>query len=442
MADEGEPPAEAFSGYFSCKETDDGKLSVLHTCGKLADAKKWQLEHQKKPKTKPDQATIKEPQSEQEALTFGSILTQFVRSMKSFYDLVGINQSIRAIFPTVFIETEINSLRKSSFHEFDKIGNYYIYGIPDDKISNINSKVRRLDHLEDGIASLPASILMGLVSRFDANISALVRFLLTSRKERLSKNDRTISVKDVLSANSFDDLISDLVDDEIYTLMRGSHEDQIKYIEDNFDIKIRDGFQNWAQFMEIFERRNLAAHGENVVNSRYVRLCKQHGVDDGNALKLGQKVLLSDQYLRKSTDTLLEFGVLLIWWLWLKNLPNDAENAYTSINETTYDLIVEKRYRLSSKILHSALSRKTDGAPETIKRMMAINLANCYKKLDDSKKFETSLALFDWTAASDAYRVSVASLRVDVEQVCLLMPRVMDEDIVGKNGFRTWPVFD
>ena len=362
-------------------------------------------------------------------------------SLMSFYHLLAINSSVRSVFPNIYIDREFDRFR-SELPIIDDSDRIKVYGVPDDKIASMNSKIRRLEHIRDGISSIPSSVLMGLVARFDANVSSLVRYLLATRKERLAAGDKSISVKEVLAASSFEDLISDLIEDEIHSLMRGSHEDQVRYIEDNFSIKIRDGFERWPQFIEIFERRNLAAHGEGVANGRYDRICARANVPAKDRLAFGDRVVFPDAYLRKATDVLLEFGVLLIWWLWLKQDSTDAYQAYSKINSATYEMIYEKRYRLASRILKSCLGRNTTDAPETIRRMMAINLANCCKKLNDESGFQKAISSYDWSASADEYKICVASLKLEIDTVCGLMHKVTGDDTVGKAGFRDWPVFD
>jgi hypothetical protein len=451
MSDDATPKPD-FPSFITCRLNKDGAIQAFYVGPEYSSAVNWRtLDIKKrellskpeadaaasepvKPLPIPDDG-IREP-------GFGSTLDRFVKSIRSFYDLVEINFAVGSVFPGLFIERQFNEYRNKFLPIVETEGNYITHGIPEGHVSKINRKIKSYDHVKDGVASLPASVLMGLVARYDANISGLVRFLLQNRKEKLAGPDRTILIKDVLAASSFDELVASLIDDEIHSLMRGSHEDQVKYIEDNFSIKVRDGFKRWADFMEIFERRNLAAHGEGYVNARYTRICSAAKCEGKWLLNINDPVQLNNSYLRHSIDVLLEFGILITWWLWLKQLPSDAENAYSAISDVTYDLIVEKRYSLAAHILESVLSRKTEHAPETTRRMMAVNLANCQKKLDNKVGFDAALKLFDWTASADSYRISVASLREDIDTVCALMPRVADELVVGKSGFRDWPVFD
>lgn len=436
---------KAFSAFFSCEVDERGRLQIFHVCSDLTEAKKWKIEQEKKTKKEKDDSktisSVEESPNQPIGSSFADIIDRLMTSIMSFYDLISINTNVRKIFPNIYIDNEFDVfLDKNNILESDN--DICIYGVEDDKISSLNSKLKRLSHIRDGISSIPANVIMGLVARFDANISRLVRYLLAIRKERLASNEKMISVKDVLAASSFDELISDLIDDEIYSLMRGSHEDQIKYIEDSFSIKVRETFDKWPQFIEVFERRNLAAHGEGTANARYDRICSRAKVPTEHRLSIGARVSFPDKYLRDSTDVLLEFGILLTWWLWLKHEPQDAEVAYNKINGATYDMILERRYKLASRILHSCLARATNNAPESVRRMMSVNLANCYKKIENDEGFQKAISMFDWSASADEYKISIASLNDNVEEVCNLMHKVTTDETVGKSGFRDWPVFD
>jgi hypothetical protein len=437
-----------YPGYFGCRVAKDGSVDAFSASAERKRVEDW-IHRDKESQSHDDGKSKRVADKAEDGTTgqkveqgFQPTLTRFTTSIRSFYDLIVINATVRNAIPRMFTERELNEYRKESLPVIAADGQYVLHGVSAIHVPHLNRRIKRYEHLREGIAALPASILMGLVARFDAGISELVRFLLQNRKERLAGTDRTILVRDVLASPSFDDLIASLIDDEIHGLMRGSHEDQIKYIEDNFSIKVRDGFTRWPQLIELFERRNLAAHGEGFANARYARICMNAQVPKSDMLELGAPLKLNESYLRNAIDLMLEFGILLIWWLWLKQAASEVEQAYTSISNVTYDLIVEKRYKLASRILISALSRKSESAPEIIRRMMAINLANCYKKIKDEEGFEKALKLFDWSASADNYKISIASLREDVDAVCSLMPKVTDEDVVGKTGFRDWPVFD
>ena len=140
-----------------------------------------------------------------------------------------------------------------------------------------------------------------------------------------------------------------VIDNEINNLMRGSHTDQVQFIESHLDIKIIGHYERWPNFVEIFERRNLVAHGNLVVNEPYIVNCKSAKYKDIEKLQVGEQLSLTPRYLHRATDVLSEFGILLVFVLWRKHITNSGEDAFRYINQTSYNIIHAKRSRLAQR---------------------------------------------------------------------------------------------
>ena len=223
--------------------------------------------------------------------------------------------------------------------------------------------------------------------------------------------------------------------------MRGSHDDQIKYIEDKLDIKIRSHYEGWGEFMEIFERRNLIAHGNNIINSHYAKNCNKHRFKVRED-QVGKRLSLDVDYLSGSSDRLLEFGLSLMFVLWLKHFEDSKETAYKSFNHLAYELIKDGQSRVATKLLDLALFKQSLSASDRVEKMMTINLANAYRKLNDNEKAREIIAGVDWSAATDDFQICIAAIEQNVEGVVELMARVSQGNLLKKSDFREWPVFD
>ena len=223
--------------------------------------------------------------------------------------------------------------------------------------------------------------------------------------------------------------------------MRGSHDEQIRYLEDKLNIKIRSHYDGWGGFMEIFERRNLIAHGNYIVNSHYVKNCNKHGLEVGED-QVGERLLLEEGYLRRSSERLLEFGMSLIFVLWLKHFEDSQEAAYMSFNHHILELIKDGQSRVAAKLLELALFKQTSNSSERVQKIMTINLANAYKKLDDDDKAQKVIAAVDWSAATNDFQICIAAIKGDIEGFVELMPLVAQGKLIDKSEFREWPVFD
>ena len=293
-----------------------------------------------------------------------------------------------------------------------------------------------------GYEALPGATLLSLVATFDSYFSEIVRFFLSIHPERYTSSDRQICLKDVFSRKSLEEVIDQVIETEVNDLMRGSHAEQIKFVETNLSVSITKHYERWANFVEVFERRNLVAHGNLIINRIYMKNCEAVGLTGSDKLELGRSLKLKSGYLHRSTDILCEFGIVLIFVLWRKHVKWSDEDAFKYLNGVCYNLIVEKRYGLARKILEFALQEQEHKCSDSVFRMMMLNLANCHKKLKSEEDCKKVIDRIDWTASKDKLQICIASLKNDVDGVSKLLRSVASSGDLTAEQFREWPVFD
>ena len=223
--------------------------------------------------------------------------------------------------------------------------------------------------------------------------------------------------------------------------MRKSYTEQIKFVESNLNVSIIAHYERWPNFVEIFERRNLVAHGNLIVNEIYVRNCKEVKYTDASNLTIGETLRLSPKYLHSSVELLIEFGILLVFVLGKKHITAQDDKAFQYLNHTGFELIASKRPRLARRLLEFGVKQKKGCSEETY-RMMIVNLANSYKKLKDEAGCLKVIDSIDWSASRDDFQICVASLRGDVERFIELLPKIAGSKSISVRSFREWPVFD
>lgn len=383
-----------------------------------------------KPKNAPNSAT---------ELT--ELMDGFRDSISGIQPLISASSFIIPIVRESYIHHEmyLNAGRDLTF--LDEDGEFKTYGVTIEQNQKLRGQVSRLREFDEAMVALPGAILLSLVATFDSYISDTIRIMLRSKPERFSGSDKTITIKDVLSMKSFDDVVNKVIDDQIASLMRGNHVDQIKFIESNFNIKIRDDYDEWSKFIEIFERRNLVAHGNCIVNNQYIEICSSNRFDI-SGLEKGTKLSLDSKYLRRSADTLMEFGVVLIFVLWRKNFPELTDKAYTHLNDLTYHLIKDGKPRVAARILEFALYKQTPKIQDHLLKMMTVNLANAQKKIKNEKRAQEIIKAVDWSATADEFKICIAALEGNIDDFVSLMPKVAKTDAISKSAFREWPIFD
>lgn len=376
---------------------------------------------------------------------FKKHLEGFSKTFSGVYHTISITSFIRNHLAKSYATQNVIKYAEDNLESIHLGESAKIFGVPSAHLHEINKRTRDLTHFTEGTKTFPGLVLLGMVSCFDAQISAFVRLLLRKNPQTISKGNTDFDISTLLDFEDIDQLKDYVVDSEVYKLMHASHEDQIKYIEKTFKISISNEIESFGEFLEVFERRNLIAHSEGTVSEKYVKKCKSYGLDSSKFLKLGDSIVLDYNYLVRSADILFEFGFLLFWWMWIKVEKNEKLLAYASAIDVTFDLIVDERYALSSNILKSILKRHDADIEENSLRIMCVNNAICNKALDKSD-WRKCLDQFKWDACTPNFKVCIAALDEDVKTVCELMPLVSSEltplaNRINEESFRTWPAF-
>lgn len=435
-------------GYLCFRKNEEGarpKLLDFQLIDSLDQFEAWKAGEpiSKKQEQEVETKSANTDQNGQTAFSDSSI--KLIERMKSalmaYHPLIALNEILPRLAQVILADQRMLQLAKETLPLIKEEGNISVYAVPMERAHEFISTFSGLREIAEGYAVIPGSVMLSLVATFDSLMSDLLRTLLLADPKRFATSQKTIEVKEILSMSSFDQVIEKVIEDEIDNVMRGSHADQVKYVEKNFKIGIQEGYERWPQFIEIFERRNLVAHGSSTVNRIYLENCRTAGVDV-SALNVGDTLDLDAKYLHRAVNVLAEFAILSVVTITLKRVPKQREQIYKRLNAIAFDLIREKRTRLASWILDFALNKQKASVPDSLLKMMTVNLANALKKAGEAGRASEVIDGTDWTATADAFQICVASLREDIPEVLRLMPRVHAANSVTVGDFHDWPVFD
>ena len=439
------PEAEEYVAYafIARKRLGDRVVQTLRTSSNLTRLIDWAEADEE-----PNDSKEGRPQDGEEEVSekperladVGKGVWHFYEQLKSYYELAEVLDAIPGIFTGAFFKSTIQRYAEERLPQVAMAGSSPIYGLNSAEMSRIHKSVKRWNDIEAGFSKLPASTLLSLVASFDSAFAEFAKALLRNRPQRYTGSDRSYSVGQILALGSLDGLIEKVIEDEIDQIMNKSHTDQIAFFEKSFDVKIIGEYDRWPDFIEVFERRNLAAHGNLCVNERYLRNCKVAGYDV-NATELNKKLLINSKYLKEATDVLIEFGVLLAFAAWQKQSPQSSEDTFSAVVEISFDLLIEEHPDVAARILGYALGIKKKGASDVNRKIMIVNLAIALKMLGKSDDAMAILDGEDWSAANPDFKMCVASVREDVELACKFMPLVKAGDQIGAEEVRDWPAF-
>ncbi|QZD89423.1 hypothetical protein K3148_11465 [Qipengyuania aurantiaca] len=333
-------------------------------------------------------------------------------------------------------------IAKLSEYKFvEKFEGSSIYEINDQQFDHIATVVDTAAKLRKAFKVMPNAVILSIVSTFDALISDIAKQALLYRPERITNSQRSYSASEIFKASSFAEFLNYAVENEVEKILWDSHQEQIKKFESLFGFSITEHYPQWGEFIEVFERRNLIAHGVKVTNATYQKNCKAASCPKDSMLKIGENVSLDSLYLRKSTDHLVYFLLVFIWNIWIRLDKSNFEEAYTALNAAAFQSIRDKRYTLASRLLEALVDWESEDRPERIRRMMVINLANAYRFLDEIEKSENALKRYDWENSSYEFQICERAVCGNVDGVCELMKKLSDEAKISRSDYKVWPVF-
>lgn len=359
----------------------------------------------------------------------------------SQFQVIGLLSQIQSIFHEGFVRRSIIDRLNSSDVPVEEVGSCKIYEVNEALREEIVKADMRGNLIELGSKKIGPSVFLGMIASFDALIVEIVGKLIQLNPERYSGSDKVISIGDILAASSKDDIIQQFVADELYRFSRESHDGQNSYIERNFNIKIKGEWARYPDFIEIFERRNLIAHGESLFNQRYVSICQSSG-HKGIESQVGLPVEVRFIYQMQALFILSEYAILLSFMLWRKHAPDKEEEAFETLNEAAFKLIQDEKYQLAERILAFALSLKNVKVKDECRKMMIVNRASAARSFKDGGKELCAKILNaeDWSATAFHFQISVAALRDEIDEVIRLLPLAAKMSF-GLSQFRHWPVF-
>jgi len=305
-------------------------------------------------------------------------------------------------------------------------------------------KFRRLDRKVSSSAVaqtlLPGSLLVTLVSRYDAFLGRLIRAMVLTRPEILQSSERSLSLSTLLDLGDYESAREYLVEKEIESILRKSHSDHFTWLETKLDMPLRKDLPSWSTFIELTERRNLLVHCDGIVSHQYLTNCKEHSVPV-EELSVGDKLGAPPEYYRDACDCIVEMSVKLTHVVWRKLLPNDREAADDALNQTCFELLLHENFSLAYELLRFAYTILKKHASERHRLMFLVNWAQAGKWLGKEKEFRTLLSKEDWSAKGPEFRICVAVLRDDFDEAVSIMKQLGNSGTMRAEDYREWPLF-
>lgn len=297
-------------------------------------------------------------------------------------------------------------------------------------------------HLRSRTATklLPRTFLVSFVSVYDAYLGRLITALLQEKPEVLNSSARQLTYKELKDFTDLEAARNHILEQEVESILRESHSEQFKWLERTFDVKLREGLSAWATFIELTERRNLFVHCHGKVSSQYLKCCGDHKALVAG-IGLGDTLEADNKYLVGAYKCLYEIGVKLSQVLWRKTKPDQLLDADEALNKIAYELLVDEKYDLATRLLEFGVKTLPRHGSEVTKRIFVINLAQAYKFSGKEQECLDDLSKMDWSACTEQFNLCVAVLKDDFAGAAQIMLLIGVAGTISRQEYIDWPVF-
>jgi len=335
----------------------------------------------------------------------------------------------------------IEFLDEESDRTRDDINNTTTYTFEAGKYPALRRFFRRIQKTQLAKDLVPRSLLVSLVSQFDAYLGKLIRQLFTIKPEILDSSPNTLTFAQLTEFGSIEGAREYVIDKEVESLLRKSHSEQFDWLENKFGLPLRENLQAWPTFMEVTERRNLFVHTNGIISHQYLEVCRRHSCPVAADLCPGKSLSVTREYFATAYECIFEIGVKLAQVLWRKLQPDKIHTADANLNRVTYELLAEGRYHLARVLLDFAtLTLKKHGSEEN-RLIMVVNRAQAYKWGGDHDAATKIVNAEDWSAKGLKFKLAQAVLLDNIEAAIELMRQIGAGGEIDKHFYRDWPLF-
>ena len=295
-------------------------------------------------------------------------------------------------------------------------------------------KIRRAEELFE------KQVAVTLVSRFDEFLSGFLSLVLEQNPSWLISSEKTITYKELIDLKSIDKAIEGVIQKEVENLLRGSHEDQISYIDEKLKLGISDNFEKLSEFLEVAERRNLFVHTGGVVSQQYLDKCNGFGCKIKDS-KQGDCLCSDSDYFNDAFFIYFEIGLRIGQAAYRRLFPNEFEVADRSLNRSAIKFMNAGEYNLAEIITEFDLAIPDKLRSKDTEYLYFARINRAFAQKFSGKDFEKGLEGVPWNVFHPKYALCLHVLRDEFVEAAKLMQSDEIKSSVGQEGFRTWPVF-
>lgn len=301
-------------------------------------------------------------------------------------------------------------------------------------VANMNNSFQALENVG-------RNAVVAMVSMYDAYIGSLVKVIYSDMPQLLNQSQKDFKLNNILLYKDFEELKEVVIEDEIETLLRKSHIEQLKWLESKLEMPLTE-FKALPLFVELMERRNLFVHANGIISRHYLEICDKYNIQLEEKTKIGNQLYADSDYVFKSYEILFQTGCMLGFVLWHKIRQTEGEELTNYLSDVCYDIIKEGQYDLAVAMIDFALDNKSFKKHINHASLLVflINKALAFHLNNKQNECLAIVNKIDLSAAEPVYKLAAAILKVDYEEAIALMDQIGNVPRMRRD-YKEWPLF-
>jgi len=182
------------------------------------------------------------------------------------------------------------------------------------------------DELHRGL--LLKSSFMMMIATFDFLLSDILHCYYEKYPEALN-DDMVLSLGDLRKCTDIYEAIHMLMDQKVETVLFKNFTKQILFFENELKIKTARKIISWDLINEAYQRRNIFAHNNGIINNHYLRSVGM--LPGAKDVKIGERLGVSGDYFLQVYWEILAGGIVLAQNCWRKWFKEDLLHADSTL---------------------------------------------------------------------------------------------------------------
>lgn len=303
-----------------------------------------------------------------------------------------------------------------------------------EKFSNATTNINILN---EQIELMYKSILVNLISNIECFLGDILRKYFTVYKgevegKLLDKKDKIYTIHELEEFETIKEAKDYIVDKKIENVIRSSFEEWVKFLKDKMGLSMSYMTNDKDCLNEIFQRRNLFIHNKGIINRIYTANVKKEYQYEG---EIGNKIILSREYLETAINLLEKNFVLLALELWKKREPTDKDRGiFTTKLAEKY--MKQEKWSILESITTFII--KDTVVPDVFMKEAKINFWLAQKRLGKMNKKEVED--YDFSGSTIDFRICKYALLEEVDLVIELVEKALETNQINETTLFEWPV--